>query len=167
MVVLVSESGDAEAPRELAPNVLIVENLENFLAFEKTVEFCHRFCGLTTPIDELEVIYGAGAQISNKHYRPFLGKFAKLWVLPDADAGGLDICKKLAVGLEGLVEPMIMAPNDLVQRLSAQGQPFDESERGRLLQLTDSTPAIRDIAQLLLQVGKKLEQETYLLEEEI
>ena len=167
VVVLVNGEGEVTVPRALAPNALIVENLENFLDVAKTVSFCEKYCGLDYPLDELEVIYGAGVQVVSTLYRPFLSRFNRLWVLSDADAGGLDICRKLMAGLSDPVNISVLVPSDLAQRLVADGSPLTESERERLQALSTETPAIADVAKILLGVGKKLEQETYLLDEGI
>lgn len=160
-VVLFDDFGNIALPRNLSPNLLIVENLENFLQFDRTVQFCVDCCAFDAHISQTEVLFGAGNLVSGALFSDFLSSFSRVGVLPDPDLGGLRTCRSLERSIGHRTNLEILVPSNLDERLK-QGIVLTESERNELLKFADGDSASSGVARLLLKAGKKLEQETYL-----
>lgn len=161
-VAVVSSTGGVSAPRNIGPVGIIVENIELFVRFKETLQFCVENAGLDESLlNTIEVIYGAGSAVISSPSAAFLRGFSCLYCLPDMDAGGLEICVKLQgkipeIGIE------VLYPDTLSQMLERAGEPLSDTERTRILLLSNNK-LVSGPAKILLKTEKKLEQEVYLV----
>lgn len=162
-VILVDSEGAFQLGRPAPSACLIIENLANFLQFEDTLEFCRDVCGLEHDITDIDVIFGSGGQVTNQIYTSFWRTYSNVYVLPDADLGGLHICKTLQARVAGHTRIAVLFPSDLKARLTENGTTLTAKERAKLVPLSTISGGIGKIAHCLLATDKKLEQESYLV----
>jgi len=161
-IAVVSGAEGVVMPRRLGTVGIVIENLELFIRFRETLQFCIDKAGLDRRLAEsIEVVYGAGASVTSHPCAKFLQTFVVLYCLPDMDAGGLQICATLSKRLPD-VELSILFPSALSHMLESAGVPLTELERVKLVGLS-KIKLTSEPANILLLAGKKLEQEVYLV----
>jgi hypothetical protein len=160
-VVLLSKHG-WDAPNTLRPAALLVENLENFLALEQTIDILAD-CGVAEQSEDLDVIFGAGNQITNRLNIPFLSQYQRLYCLFDADLGGLTMYRTLLKGLPEECRIMFVYPNDIALRLDGSRYQLDQQGRQDLLKFVGLSDGTDELIRLMLDSHRALEQETYLM----
>lgn len=158
-VVALYENGDWHCPRAAGSIGVIVENMENFLALEPTLALVSGLL-LRAPQD-VELIYGAGNQVTKRLNSDFLATFDELHCLFDVDPGGL----RMYAALRKLLPASIvrfLAPDDIEERLRCSRYDLTEKSSQDIWRHKGLSPETdRLIWQMRLQ-GKMLEQETYL-----
>ena len=160
-VVLLSKHG-WEAPNTLRPAALLVENLENFLALEQTVDILAD-CGVSEQSENIDFIFGAGNQITNRLNMPFLSQYQRLYCLFDADLGGLTMYRTLLQGLPEGLWVVFVYPGDIAHRLSASKYSLNQQARQDLLEFVGLSKETNELIGLMRDSHRALEQETYLM----
>ncbi|WP_324730647.1 hypothetical protein [Pseudomonas paeninsulae] len=160
-VVLLGEHAwvSPHAPRLAA---LLVENLENFLALEQTLAFLAG-CGVVERSDDLDIIFSAGNQITNRLNVPFLSQYQSLYCLFDADLGGLKMYRTLLHSLPDKTEVVFVYPGDIARRLGASRYLLSRQARQDLLEFVGLSKETNELIGLMRDSQKALEQETYLM----
>jgi len=162
-VVIVNDSDGTSIPRPLMPQALVIENLQNFLHLETSLEFVAQHTDLNPLLTE--VIWSNGNAINNKLNSRFLTSFKRTLWLVDCDLGGIQI---LANAMNYLPEKLmeIVVPTDLEQRLKDHGGKLSPEDRERLFTLAQKHARLTYLAEPLMRLHRQLEQETYLISKE-
>ncbi|MDA7088956.1 hypothetical protein PH586_21475 [Pseudomonas sp. SA3-5] len=160
-VVLLSKHG-WDAPNTPRPAALLVENLENFLALEQTVDILAD-CGVTEQNENLDFIFGAGNQITSRLNMPFLSQYQRLYCLFDADLGGLTMYRTLLKGLPEGHRVVFVYPDDIAHRLSASKCLLNQQTRHDLLEFVGLSKETNELIGFMRGSHRALEQETYLM----
>lgn len=159
-VVVWFEAEEVVCPIETADTVLLVENLENFIALQATIDLLVSW-GVDIKRDQLDVVFGAGNQVTNQLHMPFLRRYSRVYCLFDLDPGGIrmfcSLLNQLAPGALCFIFPV-----DLERRLQKSEWHLSTEERTELMRYTGQSPEIDILINQLRDSKRKLEQETYL-----
>jgi len=147
-------------PVEQSRYALLVENLENYIATEQMVAFLNQ-CGVVVDVNQVDVIYASGNQITNRLHRPFLQSYQTIFCLFDVDLGALKMYQALCNMLSD-TEICFVYPEDISQRLKESERQMPVDERAELLKYVGHSAALDQLIQHMRETGNKLEQETYL-----
>lgn len=161
-VVIMIKQDKTTIPRQLKSQALIVENLQNFLLLEATLDFVKLHSGLDP--DEIEVIWSNGNAINNALHYEFLNSFMNTWWLMDADLGGVQIMAN-ALKYIPLQKFRVFIPLDFEWRLIHHGKELSDQEREDIMLIADKNTILQPFAKYLVRLHRQLEQETYLLTE--
>jgi hypothetical protein len=147
-------------PVKTANTVLLVENLENFIELQATLDLLVSW-GFDIKYDELDVVFGAGNQVTNQLHMPFLSRYRRVYCLFDLDPGGIRMFCSL---LNQLAQELLcfILPVDLELRLKKSEWHLSAEERTELLRYTGQSLEIDTLINQLRVTQRKLEQETYL-----
>ena len=141
-------------------NALIIENRQNFLSIEQCLASLARHFALKVGSD-VDILFGAGNEISNHLHRKYLSTYTELYLLFDLDEGGLSIARKLIVGLP-TVNCHFLIPDDARERLNRQVGSVNQRTLDGVVALAQDCPVLQPAARLILESRKTLEQESYL-----
>jgi hypothetical protein len=147
-------------PVKIADTILLVENLENFIALQATIDLLVSW-GIDIKPHQLDIVFGAGNQITNQLHNSFLRQYRRVYCLFDLDPGGIRMfCSLLSqLSSESLC---FVLPVDLESRLQKSELHLSAEERTELLRYTGQAPEIDLLINQLRVSQRKLEQETYL-----
>jgi hypothetical protein len=159
--VIMIVGGEVVTPRPLKPEVLIVENLQNFLSLSETLSFVERHSEINA--SHVDVIWGNGNGINNALHTELLNTFKQTWWLTDADLGGLTI---MATALNNLPTEKfnIIVPIDIELRLQRHGKKIASDKRAEVIVLASKHPILVPMAKAIIDTHRHLEQESYLLD---
>ena len=146
-------------PVESCKQLLLVENLENFLSYQKTIHLLKQWDLM--PDTVFDIIFSAGNQINNSLHRNYLNAYEKVFCLFDLDVGALKTFKSLTTWLSKAHLEFIIPPN-IIDRLLHSEWYLSSSERALLTKYTGLSHEIDHLIITMRDSGKKLEQETYL-----
>lgn len=159
--VVICSGDDYQSEFNLAKEALIIENIELFLRLNETLSFISDLCSADLPVDDMDVVFGAGNAISSAHNRTFLGSYQRLFCLFDIDQGGLEAHKNLS-GLVGREDVAFLYPVDIDQRLDGSIRSLTPQQEEELSKFKSSLPIHNKIKAMILKSYKTLEQEDYL-----
>jgi len=91
-VIMINSKGFYQTPNKLHHHLLIIENLENFLALITQPGYLDRWLDEPWPCD---IVYAGGNSICNKLHQQFFCHYDKIRCLLDIDLGGFDIFKSI------------------------------------------------------------------------
>ena len=155
-------SKDRNVDIPVKQHCLIIENLECFLAFNRTFEFAKNYCDVEVGIDDIEFLWAAGNSISNTLIIPYLKKFqGKVMCLFDIDLGGLTIYSNL---LKASLEPSntkYLIPSDIQTRLKNSNRKATTKELNALSSIYGLSETTNQIITLIRHYNSTIEQETY------
>lgn len=160
--VILVEGDTPHFPVAPAPQALLVENLENFLALKATLALLPE-CGLGAQWQQADVLYGSGNGATNHMLTPALQRYQAIGCLFDPDPGGIRMFDTLY--RRGCLPPLqFVAPHNLAERLqrAAAPRPVSPAQRRELSRHITRTPPVAEVAELIRRSGRSLEQETYL-----
>lgn len=142
--------------------LVIVENMENFIAFDKLLAFLSEYCHIH--VDEsLYVAYGAGMSAGARGRENYYSLFDSVDCLFDLDVGGLMIYRIIQRLMAKFTTPVNFAsPSHARHLLANSNRLLDEKDRHNLIELRDSLPEMGWLVAHMLNTGRKLEQEVYL-----
>lgn len=143
--------------------LILVENLENFLARGKLFPYLRDACGVAVAESTTDIAYAAGNAITKGCNVPWLATYGTVYCVFDIDAGGFRMFEALRrLMLEDDVEVKFVAPSELTALLGKTHRHLTEEDRKKLVPYQRCAPPINLLASALLQAGKSLEQEVYL-----
>ncbi|CAH7360290.1 conserved hypothetical protein [Vibrio chagasii] len=154
-------------PRELPKlkkKLLLIENFELFIAYKEILAYVNQKTNYSVGLDEFDVLYSQGSTILNKQYRPFLMGYDQIFCLFDIDFGGLIIYEGLRRFCSNAI---FVVPNDAAYLIDTYGFAIPDDEEKKLKDLIsnpNSPKIVKRVAKLMVEQGKKIEQEVYLLE---
>lgn len=143
----------------LSTSALLVENLENFLAFEKTLQLLPD-CGWT-PSNSVDVLYAAGNQITHAILQPFLCCYSEINCLFDPDLGGIHMFRTLHQRMPQH-SMLFLYPKDIEERLIASNRLLKAEDREELIEYLGFNDEVDSLIKILRKTKRSLEQETYL-----
>lgn len=159
-VVVLNDVEAINSPVTLSKRLLIIENQENFIQKQRTVDFLRQqFADFNN--QDFDIALGAGNAITNRLNKAFFNQYQQIDCLLDLDVGGLEIFKNLInltqhSNLNFLLPPC--ADNLLKQSII----PMEEKHLATLRHTHDQYPLLRPTIELLIKHKKTLEQERYL-----
>jgi hypothetical protein len=159
-VVVWFEDYSYHCPVEPSRYVLLVENLENYIAAEQMVLFLNQN-GWVIGSEQVDVIYASGNQITNQLHRQFLEGYKQIYCLFDVDLGALKMYKALCQMLTDKTINFVY-PKDVVQRLHKSERNMSTSERADLLNYVGLSVELDELIVHMRDSGNKLEQEIYI-----
>ncbi|WP_370280661.1 hypothetical protein [Pontibacterium sp.] len=159
--VVLCRDQDWKCPVALNAHALIVENLENFLAFQQTLTFAINHCVMPVEMGDVDLIFGQGNSITNSLHRSFLEEYQSISCLFDPDLGGVKMFSTL-FEMTGDLNIRFLLPEDIEDRLTGSSRPLSLQERTDLSRYAGRHPDLDRAIQVLRSAGRTLEQETYL-----
>ena len=158
-----SREGQWTYPAQPGTELILVENLENFLARDKVFPYLRDVCGVAVEEITTDIAYAAGNAITKACNTAWLAKYKTVYCFFDIDAGGFRMFEALRrLMLEHEVEVRFVAPRELAALLAKTHRQLTEKDREKLVPYQRCAPPINLLASTLLQTGKSLEQEVYL-----
>ncbi|WP_411726967.1 hypothetical protein [Methyloglobulus sp.] len=159
-VVVLNSASHVNAPIRLSTNLLIMENQENFIQKESTLNFLMReIPGFSDK--QLDIAFGSGTAINNRLNKAFFNCYARIDCLLDLDVGGLEIFESLA-NLTQHPALNFLLPACAENLLSDSKINLKDKDLLRLRKLSERCPKLQIPIQLIAKTRKMLEQEIYL-----
>ncbi|MCK5919503.1 MAG: hypothetical protein KAG66_01085 [Methylococcales bacterium] len=147
--------------------LLLVENMQNFLRADETIDFLRTHCGVDIDQAHLLLGYGAGNAAAKKSHGLYYAQFKKIYCLFDIDSGGFktydSIKKNPHLGTD--TEVVHLCPDDIESRLAKSNFKLSNKERTDLAKIAEKNPELTPILLFMRKAERKLEQETYLRKE--
>ncbi|MCJ8298977.1 MAG: hypothetical protein MJK13_08605, partial [Pseudomonadales bacterium] len=159
-VVVWFEEDTFNCPVSQSCIAVLVENLENYIAVDQLSIVLEK-CGVSVNINQVDVIYASGNQVTNQLHGPFLQKYEQIFCLFDIDLGALKMYQSL-IQLLPDINLNFIYPADIAERLNVSERRMCVAERTGLLSYIGISPEIDQLIQFMRNNGTKLEQETYL-----
>ena len=143
--------------------LVLVENLENFLARDGLIPYLRNACGAAVDPQNTDIAYGAGNAITKACNDTWLASYETVYCFFDIDAGGFRMFESLRRLMAGQsVGMQFVAPKALEGLLEATHRRLTEDDREKLAKYQHCAPPINLLANTLIDTGKSLEQEVYL-----
>lgn len=140
-------------------DLLIIENVQLFLFWHRTVSFLRARCGFDSI--SFDIALGRGNEISNTYHQHFLSKYQTIYLCLDIDLGGLMIAKNLMHLVPG-TPCQFLIPDNIDNYLNKVVEQIDlktlNSIRAIGLQHSELFNASRAISKHI----KTIEQESFL-----
>lgn len=144
-------------------HLLIVENLQNFLRIEDTLDTAYRLCNLQVHDKAIVIAYGAGNAATKTCNGNYYKNFSSINCLFDLDLGGIQTYATLKKQLAPFdIKPRFLFPNDVEERLRRSRFMLTDEERRKIHLAKANHPEIKALLEKMYHLQKKLEQETYL-----
>jgi hypothetical protein len=159
-VVVFNNSEQVNSPVTLSKNLLVMENQENFVQKERTLNFLMReIPGFNDK--QLDVAFASGNAITNRLNKAFFNHYSRIDCLLDLDIGGLEIFESLA-NLTQHPALNFLLPACAENLLLDFGIKLEDHHLPRLRKLDASCPKLKAPIRLIVENLKMLEQELYL-----
>ncbi len=91
-LLLFAQDGTYKSSYPLHHHLLVIENMENFLALIKQPDYLAQWLDHDWPCD---IVYAQGNAIGNKLHQQFFAQYDKILCLLDIDPGGFEIFKNI------------------------------------------------------------------------
>jgi hypothetical protein len=161
-VAVFDGEGGFRYPFAQSKKVLLIENRENYIRAAETVAFLQRHTALTdVNIDELDVVFAAGNEVSNALHQVFFAHYEHRFFCFDVDAGGLQVAKNMLDLLPGYPATFLV-PADLELRLIKVNLRAEAKQIDNVISLGMACPDLLPFAKLIKKHQRTLEQESYL-----
>ncbi|MFK5985634.1 MAG: hypothetical protein QM479_09425 [Pseudomonadota bacterium] len=164
-VVICDEKGNYKTTHSLHQHLLVIENLENFLALikqthAKRIELLAKWLDAPWPCD---IVYAEGNSISNKLHQKFLSQYNIIRCLLDIDLGGLTIFKNIYnLVLPGTQCEFVLS-DYFLKKYHQYGHPCSEQQYLQLINY--QCPIILQTVYTLLKKNKKFAEQEILLKD--
>jgi hypothetical protein len=159
-VVVMNSVNDVSVPTKLSHNLLIIENQENFIQKENTLDFLMKeIPGFSD--EQLDIVFASGNAITNKLNKVFFNHYSRIDCLLDLDIGGLEIFQSLDKLTQHPALNFLL-PNCAESLLSKYGMTLKDQHLKRLRKLAENCPKLERPFSLIARTRKMLEQEIYL-----
>jgi len=139
---------------------IIVENRELFIHADKTFKVASTMMSIPT-YPAMDMVFGAGNEISNSLHKDFLSKYEKLYLCFDCDFGGLSTAKNLRNMLPES-DLNICFPYNLKERLDNVIVPATIDTLNKIAELGVNSSFVRPFTSLIFHTRKTIEQESFL-----
>jgi hypothetical protein len=161
-VVILNSADFISTPVTPSHNLLIVENQENFVQKENTLDFLIKEIPEFSD-EHLDVVFASGNAITNKLNKTFFNHYSRIDCLLDLDIGGLEIFQSLDK-LTQHPKLNFLVPACAEKLLLESKNNLEEQHLPRLRKLAASCPKLEQPFKLIAKTRKLLEQEIYLRE---
>jgi len=159
-IVVLNSTDQVNTQVALAQNLLIIENQENFIQKENTLNFLMKeIPGFND--DQLDLVFASGNAITNKLNKAFFKQYSRINCLLDLDIGGLEIFQSLDK-LTQHSKLNFLVPACAEKLLLESKNNLEEQHLARLRKLASSCPKLEQPFKLIAKTRKMLEQEIYL-----
>lgn len=159
-VVILNDADKINSPVSLSKRLLIIENQENFVQKQRTLEFLQQqFSDYN--VNKLDIAHGAGNAITNRLNKTFFNQYQQIDCLLDLDIGGLEIFKNL-INLTQHPNLNFLLPPCADSLLKQSIIPMQEEHLKVLRQYHQEYLILRPVIELISKHQKLLEQERYL-----
>lgn len=159
-VVVLNDGDQITTPVSLSKRLLIIENQENFVQKQQTLDFLQQqFPDFKRT--NLDIVHGAGNAICNRLNKAFFSQYQQIDCLLDLDIGGLEIFTNL-VNLTRHEKLNFLLPPCAGQLLKTSKIPLLEKHLLMLRKYHKQCPLLQPAIEMMLKHGKMLEQELYL-----
>ena len=159
-VVILNDSSAINTPVELGKCLLIIENQENFLKKQQTLQFLkQQFPDYQD--DELDIAHGSGNAITNQLNKSFFNRYQYIDCLLDLDIGGLKIFANLLTLIDSKKLKFLLPPC-LDELLPQSKINITKQDLLQLNKYYEKHPTLRTAITLIEKHKKMLEQELYL-----
>ena len=159
--VILVEGHRMQFPGLPARYAVIVENLENFLELDATLQLLPA-CGLPEAWQDADILFGSGNSVTNQLLTRVFQCYHEVGCLFDPDPGGVRMFDTLYQRAD-MPALRFLAPEDIEERLKGACNRITSQDRQGLATYMQRTPPVARIAGLIRQHGRHLEQETYLI----
>ncbi len=156
-LVIFSSNGNYQTPATLHKNLLIIENLENFLSLIQQTDKLSIWLDKEWPCD---IVYAQGNAISNQIHQKFFSQYDKIRCLLDIDLGGLDIFKNIN-NLASSSHCEFVFSHYYFEKYIQYGNPLTQQQRLKIQQ-GDYPKALEQIRKTILKYNQFAEQEILL-----
>ena len=164
-VVILNDADKINSPVTLSKRLLIIENQENFIQKQRTLDFLQQqFSDFNA--ENLDIAHGSGNAISNRLNKAFFNQYQKIDCLLDLDLGGLEIFKNL-INLTQHSNLNFLLPPCADKLLKQSKIQLQENHLADLRQYHKQYPLLRSVIELMSKHKKMLEQELYLLRNKV
>jgi hypothetical protein len=139
-------------------NLLIIENLENFLAIIKNQDY------LTQWLDkhwDCDIVYASGNAINNKLHHKFFAHYDRIRCLLDIDMGGLKIFKSFSLLVSQTSSCEFVLSDYYIERYKQFGITYSNQDYIKLLNFK-CPPSLVDVYNMVVKNKKFVEQELLL-----
>lgn len=161
--VVVFKDGSYVPAWEPTKQAVIIENKELFIHIEQTCKFLIKHCGISeVELNTMDIILGAGNEITNSLHTPFLNKYQKIHLCLDFDLGGITIAKTLIDSLSKAIDVSFLVPDDIEGRLKNVIKECNSDYMERVFNTTSMPLVLLPYMGLIIKHRKVLEQEAYL-----
>lgn len=162
-VVVFDREGNYQSPISCDPKTscLIIENLENFLFVQNTLDSLSSD-SLLVPNQISDLIFSDGKAITNSLHHEFLSSFDRLFLFLDLDRGGLKIAASLKKSLPQA--EMVFLISQHTKTMLSNVVSMESPEYLKEVEvLGRDNPFLYDAATLILEYRKTIEQEAFLI----
>ena len=142
-----------------ACDLLIIENVQLFLFWQRTVSFLRARCGFDST--SFDIALGRGNEISNTYHKKFLSKYQTIYLCLDIDLGGLMIAKNLIKLVPGTPYQFLM-PDNIDNYLSRVVEQIDLKTLNDIRAIGLQHPGLFNASRIISKHIKTIEQESFL-----
>jgi len=158
-VVVFDKKGGYQTQGKLYSNLLIIENLENFLILIKHPDYLTRWLGNKWACD---IVYAHGNAVSNQLHQQFFSHYKHIRCLLDIDPGGFKIYKSIYNLVPKKVCEYVLSDYYL-NKYRQYGYAITHQEKQELLTLAPFYPKqLEQVINTILKHNKFAEQEILL-----
>lgn len=158
-LVIFAADGSYQTPHKLHSNLLIIENMENFLVLLKQAEDLSQWLDGDWPCD---IVYAQGNAIGNSLHQQFFSQYNKIRCLLDIDLGGFEIFKNIN-RLASTNSCSYVLSDYYLQKYIQYGNPLTQQQRLELNQRICSYPkALENVINTVNKYNHFAEQEILL-----
>ena len=159
-IVVLNDTDKINSPVILSKRLLIIENQENFIQKQRTLQFLQQQFSAFND-ENLDIAHGSGNAISNRLNKAFFNHYLQIDCLLDLDMGGLEIFKNL-INLTQHPNLNFLLPPFADTLLKQSKIQLQENHLVNLRQYHKQYPLLRPVIELISQHKKVLEQKLYL-----
>lgn len=163
--VMFDEEGRATYPpnilplKETACDLLIIENVQLFLFWRRTVAFLREYCGFNSI--SFDIALGRGNEISNTYHKQYLSKYQTIYLCLDIDLGGLMIAKNL-ISLVPDTPYQFLMPKNIDSYLNKVVEQIDLKTLNDIRAIGLQHLGLFNVAHTISKHIKTIEQESFL-----
>lgn len=159
-VVVLNDSKEIKTPVTLSNKLLIIENQENFIQLNKTLDFLkNQFHDFSC--EDLDIAHGSGNAISNTLNKDFFNAYKSIDCLLDIDIGGLTTFANISF-LTCHKNINFLLPPCASILLKKSRIALKNEQLSELRSFHENFPSLRPAVELIVKHKKMLEQELYL-----
>lgn len=150
---------DTLLAREAAEDLLIIENVQLFLFWQRTVAFLRESCHFKSK--SFDIALGRGNEISNNYHKRYLSGYKTIYMCLDIDLGGLMIAKNIVNLVPGTPYQFLM-PNDIDSRLNQVAELIEAKTLNDIRTIGSRYAGLSKAASVISNHTKTIEQESFL-----
>jgi hypothetical protein len=159
-VVILNNNDKINTPVNLGRHLLIIENQENFVQKQRTLDFLKQQFPKFSD-EQLDIAHGSGNSITNRLNKVFFNHYQQIDCLLDLDIGGLKIFTSL-LNLTHHSQLNFLLPLCADELLKNSKRELKHKHFSKLNKYINKYPSLHPAISLIKKHNKFLEQELYL-----